>query len=150
MCVLMPRSTMSRRTKLAVSSAFAVVAMMAAAVASAPITAHHAIGSHPLDVELPDGLAWGHARAPGESWRHPATVSRENRAAIPPGMEREALMAIFNATSGPTWAANAGWGTGLPACGWFGITCDGGHITMMYVWVCCAIGCLAWQRGASE
>ncbi len=39
------------------------------------------------------------------------------------GPEYDALQALYAATSGSTWADNAGWNTG-DACAWHGITCD--------------------------
>ena len=45
-------------------------------------------------------------------------------AAIPTS-ERQALIDVYNATSGPTWANNAGWlGDVGSECSWYGVQCD--------------------------
>lgn len=38
--------------------------------------------------------------------------------------ERAALMSLYDATEGASWANNSGWGSGAPVCSWFGIECN--------------------------
>lgn len=40
--------------------------------------------------------------------------------------DRAALMALYNATGGPSWKRNAGWGTCAPLRDWQGVSVDGG------------------------
>lgn len=40
--------------------------------------------------------------------------------------DRAALMALYNATGGPSWKRNAGWGTSAPLLDWHGVAVDGG------------------------
>ena len=42
-----------------------------------------------------------------------------------PQVEREALIALYNATDGDNWTCNDGW-LGAPGteCSWYGVTCD--------------------------
>lgn len=42
---------------------------------------------------------------------------------VPP-TERAALMELFNATGGPNWKRNAGWGSKSSPCEWEGVWCD--------------------------
>lgn len=51
--------------------------------------------------------------------------------AATPLAERDALVALYNTTSGDTWQNNEGWlGAEGTECSWFGITCsEDGHVT---------------------
>ena len=51
-------------------------------------------------------------------------------AQIPP-IERGALIALYDATNGPSWTNNSGWATVMvdPECSWYGVTCFEGHVT---------------------
>ena len=40
----------------------------------------------------------------------------------------DALMALFNDTSGNSWNEKAGWGTPTDPCGWYGVSCAGSHV----------------------
>ena len=44
----------------------------------------------------------------------------------PPGSDRDALVALYNATNGPTWANNTNWLSDEPLGEWYGVTTDGG------------------------
>ncbi len=46
-----------------------------------------------------------------------------------PFEERDALIALYNATNGASWNTNTNWLTEEPVDTWFGITVVGGHIT---------------------
>ena len=43
----------------------------------------------------------------------------------PPPTEREALIALYNATDGPNWRQSTNWLSDLPLDQWFGVTADG-------------------------
>ncbi len=48
-----------------------------------------------------------------------------------PASERNALLALYNATNGASWTNNTGWtGAAGTECSWFGITCDVGETTV--------------------
>ena len=38
--------------------------------------------------------------------------------------QRDALMALYNATGGPSWTIRTGWGTAAPVCSWYGVGCN--------------------------
>ncbi len=42
----------------------------------------------------------------------------------PPMTDREILMDLYNATDGPHWIHQEGWGTGSDICTWYGVGCD--------------------------
>lgn len=50
-----------------------------------------------------------------------------------PALEREALIDLYNATSGPSWTSNKYWGTNTDECLWYGVTCDDSWTTVIRV-----------------
>ena len=49
-----------------------------------------------------------------------------------PVWEREALIAIYNATGGDNWSNNTGWnGAAGTECDWAGVTCSSGVVTKL-------------------
>ena len=47
-----------------------------------------------------------------------------------PTQEREALVALYNATNGPNWTNNSGWlGSVGTECNWHGVSCSNGRVT---------------------
>ncbi len=58
--------------------------------------------------------------------RLPAVVSQDPSI---PSEEKEALVALYNSTDGPNWTYNLNWLQDDSPCSWYGITCDGGHVT---------------------
>jgi hypothetical protein len=45
-----------------------------------------------------------------------------------PGAQRNALLALYNATGGPSWANHSTWGGPVGTeCDWHGVTCNGGR-----------------------
>lgn len=53
-------------------------------------------------------------------------INNESKAAIPTA-QRNALIALYNATNGNSWTDNTDWnGTVGTECDWYGITCDAG------------------------
>jgi len=51
-----------------------------------------------------------------------------------PTEEREALIALYNATNGPGWTNNSNWlGSVDTECTWHGVTCSGGHVTELWL-----------------
>ena len=56
-----------------------------------------------------------------------------------PAVEREALIALYNATGGDNWERNDNWKTGGvfsppgSECGWYGIRCDANHSTVIRI-----------------
>lgn len=51
--------------------------------------------------------------------------------------DRQALVALYNATDGSNWTNKTGWNpSGVSAdnpCGWFGVTCEGGRVTELNI-----------------
>ncbi|MEN8216812.1 MAG: leucine-rich repeat domain-containing protein [Pseudomonadota bacterium] len=43
--------------------------------------------------------------------------------------ECETLITLYNSTDGDHWSDNIGWNVTNTPCDWYGITCDGGHVT---------------------
>ncbi len=49
-----------------------------------------------------------------------------------PAIERNALLALYNATNGASWLNRTGWtGAAGTECTWFGVTCDAGQTTVI-------------------
>ena len=55
-------------------------------------------------------------------WFYPSDV---------PLSEAAALLRFYNATGGPAWTANVGWGTDPVVNNWQGVTVAGGHVTQL-------------------
>jgi Leucine-rich repeat (LRR) protein len=51
-----------------------------------------------------------------------------------PTAEREALIALYNSTNALGWLDDTNW-LGAPGteCTWYGVTCDGGHVTQLFL-----------------
>ncbi len=50
------------------------------------------------------------------------------------GSEREALIALYNATDGPNWVNNTNWCSDKPLNEWYGVTADGNdHVGSLYL-----------------
>ncbi|MGC9398704.1 MAG: hypothetical protein ACP5HM_06170 [Anaerolineae bacterium] len=49
---------------------------------------------------------------------------------IPP-TEKRALVSLYRATAGEMWTHNAGWLEPGSPCAWYGVTCEGGHVTRL-------------------
>ena len=53
-------------------------------------------------------------------------------AQTPPETEREALVALYNATGGPNWEGNNNWLSNVPIGEWEGVTTDdNGRVTQL-------------------
>ena len=50
-----------------------------------------------------------------------------------PIAECEALVNLYNQTNGTTWQKNTGWNKNNTPCQWWGVTCDNGHVTKLYL-----------------
>ncbi|MGK2857163.1 MAG: leucine-rich repeat domain-containing protein [Thermoanaerobaculia bacterium] len=51
-----------------------------------------------------------------------------------PQAERDALVAIYNATGGPSWTNRSGWlGAAGTECTWAGVFCEGGRVVNLYL-----------------
>ncbi|NDY95011.1 leucine-rich repeat domain-containing protein, partial [Wenzhouxiangella limi] len=51
-----------------------------------------------------------------------------------PVAQRDALIALYNATDGDNWTNNAGWlGAAGTECSWFGVTCAGGAVVRIFL-----------------
>ena len=49
-----------------------------------------------------------------------------------PESDREALVALYNATGGPNWSNNTNWLSDAPLSQWYGVTTDGtGRVTRL-------------------
>ncbi|MEA3345190.1 MAG: hypothetical protein U9Q78_02925 [Chloroflexota bacterium] len=46
-----------------------------------------------------------------------------------PQMECEALVALYNSTDGVNWNHKSGWLDTSTPCSWYGVKCQGGHVT---------------------
>ena len=78
----------------------------------------------------------GHRRADDAkrfAHEHPAAHSPPpNGAQTPPETEREALVALYNATGGPNWEGNNNWLSDVPISEWEGVTNDdNGRVTQL-------------------
>ena len=52
-----------------------------------------------------------------------------------PETDREALVALYNATGGPNWNINDNWLSDVPVSEWFGVTTDdNGRVTELDLW----------------
>lgn len=60
------------------------------------------------------------------------TVAATNGGVTPPATERAALEALWTSTDGTNWINDSNW-MGKPGteCTWFGVFCDGGHVTRL-------------------
>ena len=48
-----------------------------------------------------------------------------------PQAEVDALEAIYNSTDGGNWTDNTDWLSAEDPCSWYGVTCSGGHVTVL-------------------
>ena len=64
----------------------------------------------------------------------PWPTARPTMAQPSPEMEREALVALYNATGGPNWISNDNWLSDVPISEWEGVTTDGnGRVTELHL-----------------
>lgn len=76
-----------------------------------------------------DGSTWTHISDYGyeNSWNLGAFLTTEVSSNDP---EKDALMALYNATDGDNWTDNTNWNSEEPIGNWYGVTTDGdGHVT---------------------
>ena len=60
----------------------------------------------------------------------PSATTGSPTAQTSPETDREALVALYNATGGPNWDSNDNWLSDVPVSEWFGVTTDdNGHVT---------------------
>jgi Leucine-rich repeat (LRR) protein len=52
-----------------------------------------------------------------------------------PELECEALIALYDSIDGENWNRNMGWNVTITPCSWYGIRCDGGHVTELSLWL---------------
>ncbi len=50
-----------------------------------------------------------------------------------PKAECEALVALYNSTFGPYWTNRTGWLANYTPCSWSRVTCEGGHVTELWL-----------------
>jgi Leucine-rich repeat (LRR) protein len=50
-----------------------------------------------------------------------------------PSSECQALVALYNSTSGAGWTNQSGWLITNTPCGWYGMTCSTGHVTELHL-----------------
>ncbi len=62
-------------------------------------------------------------------------------------IEREALIAIFNATNGPDWTNNTNWNTSVPVCQWYGVTVTNNHVTRLNLYDNALVGTIPPEAG---
>jgi ribosomal protein L35AE/L33A len=51
-----------------------------------------------------------------------------------PTIECEALVALYRSTDGINWTKNADWNVTNTPCNWEGVTCNGGHVSKLYLY----------------
>ena len=68
---------------------------------------------------------------PPLSWVQAATQC--STATEIPITECEALVNFYNQTNGTTWQKNTGWNENDTPCQWWGITCENGYVTKLYL-----------------
>ncbi len=63
----------------------------------------------------------------------PASLADTDCSAVSqiPQAECEALVALYNGTTGPGWANADGWLVTDTPCSWYGVTCSAGHVTQL-------------------
>ena len=57
------------------------------------------------------------------------TINSSSQTCIVPTSERDALIALYNATDGPNWTNNTNWNTAVDVCDWSGVTVVNGNVT---------------------
>lgn len=55
----------------------------------------------------------------------PADNSDSETTTVVTMAQRDALMALYDATGGPSWTLRTGWDTAAPECSWYGVGCNG-------------------------
>ena len=63
----------------------------------------------------------------------PRPTARPPMAQTSPESDREALVALYNATGGPNWKGNDNWLSDVPISEWFGVTIDYNGHTQLYL-----------------
>ncbi len=48
-----------------------------------------------------------------------------------PKTECESLVALYNSTNGSGWTNKTNWNATHTPCGWYGVTCSGGHVSIL-------------------
>jgi len=48
-----------------------------------------------------------------------------------PSTECEALVALYKSTDGDIWESNSGWNVTNTPCSWYGVSCNGGHVSRL-------------------
>ncbi len=48
-------------------------------------------------------------------------------------VECESLLELYHSTDGPNWTNNEGWNVTNAPCSWFGVTCNAGYVTEIYL-----------------
>ncbi len=61
--------------------------------------------------------------------RNPIHIINDGAACAIPQIEKDALLAFYNATSGDFWTNKTNWNSTEPVCDWFGVTVANGHVT---------------------
>lgn len=51
-----------------------------------------------------------------------------------PQIEKDALIALYNATDGPNWNNNENWNSALPVDSWYGVKTNNGHVSGIYLY----------------
>jgi Leucine-rich repeat (LRR) protein/ribosomal protein L35AE/L33A len=61
----------------------------------------------------------------------PLTQAATDCAAVTeiPSTECEVLIALYNSTNGDSWKNHNGWNETNTPCSWYGVTCNGGHVS---------------------
>jgi Leucine-rich repeat (LRR) protein len=50
-----------------------------------------------------------------------------------PKEECDALVILYDSTDGPNWTDNTGWNDSQTVCEWYGVFCDGGNVSELYL-----------------
>jgi Leucine-rich repeat (LRR) protein len=89
------------------------------------------INDNHLTASDSDLIAWLDSYNPGWDTTQTPCPEGTNCAAVTeiPAAECEILIELYNSTDGENWWDNTDWNVTNTPCSWYGMTCDGGHVT---------------------
>jgi hypothetical protein len=73
-------------------------------------------------------------RAPDSAWVEMSLTFTCDIVSEIPTAECEALVALYDSTDGDNWSNNSGWLDTNAPCSWYGVTCDAGHVTQLWLY----------------
>ncbi|NJO15267.1 MAG: hypothetical protein HC877_05835 [Thioploca sp.] len=66
-------------------------------------------------------------------WSLVQATTQCSNVTIIPITECEVLLTLYNQTNGATWQKNTGWNENNTPCQWWGVNCDNGYVTKLYL-----------------